>query len=165
MCAMMQLILSLSEGASVICAFRSLPQGQKSPFYGLFCMFRLAEHSPRDALRRTVSFKCMIELFETPYSQGGPSGEGHLRLEMVPLPGAPRTADSIRSERCSLSFQAARRESFVKASQYYSYITDLLFLLPRHPFHDILRWVFSGIPVSSPKEPLRAGSHSFRQDL
>jgi hypothetical protein len=32
-----------------ICAFRSLPRGQKRSHRDLFCMFRVAEHSPRDA--------------------------------------------------------------------------------------------------------------------
>ena len=51
MCAMARLILSLSEGASVylrvlIAAFRL-----KKTASGLFCMFQLAELSPREALR------------------------------------------------------------------------------------------------------------------
>ena len=52
-------------------------------------MFRLAEHSPREAVGWRIDFGFADELWFMPYSRGT-SGEG-LRLEWV-LPSAPRIA-------------------------------------------------------------------------
>ncbi len=164
MCAMVQSIFQLYEYASSICAFRSPPQGRKMSACGLFRMFQLTHHSPREALLIASDSSYRTELWFIPSGQRTSSGgafglrwplrsavrAGHIldykgvafvSLKMrifsfaqsdkvrrsfpVRRPpadsvsrtrilkgsafqkGAPRTADSVKSERRSLCFLAS----------------------------------------------------------
>ena len=90
---------------NAVCAFRSLfarfPSKPKKAPLSFFRMFRLAEHSPREALQLADRFLIGDELWFMPLGQGT-SGRG-LRPEMVP-PGAVRIGHKIRSQRRSLCF-------------------------------------------------------------
>ncbi len=89
MCAKTQSIFQLHESASMYMRVSIAAARPKKTARGLFCMFRLAKHSPREALLIAYDSSYRDELWFMPPGQGTSSGGlGLLRKpvghEMVP---------------------------------------------------------------------------------
>ena len=109
--------IRLLSTATLSCAFRSLfasPSRQSKPMNfvpdGVHRMFQLTQHGPPELLRNSRRMRSILQArtwdMQSIFGigmrgqvmlpgQGGPSGEGHLRPEMVSLPCASRAQRDI----------------------------------------------------------------------